>query len=150
MKVKEILNNKRRQGQILSVDAADSVSTAIAMMVQNDTGSVAVFSEKKFSGMLTFREILQALNECQDSSCFAIKVGTLMDAEPSIATPEDSVDQIRNLMTSRHIRYLPVFTEGNLTDVISFYDVARTVAKEADFENRMLKQYIAHWPETIE
>ena len=51
-------------------------------------------------------------------------------------------------MTNRHIRYLPVVQDGKVSDVISFYDVARSrsVAKAADFENRMLKEYIRDWP----
>ena len=31
--------------------------------------------------------------------------------------------------------------------VISFLDVAKAVLEEQSFENKMLKNYIKHWPE---
>lgn len=147
MKVRDILQNKKRRGEILRVDAGDSAADAVRIMVANDTGSVAVFEGEHFTGMLTFREILIALERDGFDKAAGVKCGGLIEAERgACATPDDSVDQIRNLMTSRHIRYLPVVQDGRLTDVVSFYDVARSVAKAADFENRMLKEYIRDWP----
>ncbi|MGI9337779.1 MAG: CBS domain-containing protein [Gammaproteobacteria bacterium] len=147
MKVKDILKNKRRRGEILRVDAKDAVAAAVRMMVQNDTGSVAVYDGGRFIGMLTFREVLIALERDGFDKAANAKCGGLIDEERGAwATADDSVDQIRNLMTSRHIRYLPVVQDGQPTDVVSFYDVARSVAKAADFENRMLKEYIRDWP----
>ncbi len=147
MKVKDILQNKRRRGEILRVRAGDTVAAAVKIMVENDTGSVAVYDGEHFAGMLTFREVLIALEKHGFDKAAAADCGGLIDEERGgCATPEDGVDQIRNLMTSKHIRYLPVVQEGRMTDVISFYDVARSVAKAADFENRMLKEYIRDWP----
>ena len=147
MKVKDILQNKRRRGEILRVGAKDAIAAAVRIMVQNDTGSVAVYDGEKFAGMLTFREVLIALEREGFDKASTTGCGELIDEERGgYATPEDGVDQIRNLMTSKHIRYLPVVQDGRLTDVISFYDVARSVAKAADFENRMLKEYIRDWP----
>lgn len=147
MKVKDILQNKKRRGEILRVDAKDAASAAVRIMVQNDTGSVAVYDGERFMGMLTFREVLIALERKGFGDAANVECGGLIDEERgACTTPDDSVDQIRNLMTSKHIRYLPVVQDGRLTDVISFYDVARSVAKAADFENRMLKEYIRDWP----
>ena len=147
MKVKDILQNKRRRGEILQVGKDDRVSAAVAVMVENDTGSVAVFDGAHFMGMLTFREVLIALNRDGFAAAETTACGGLLEEDKNrCATPEDGVDQIRNLMTGNHIRYLPVVQGGRLTDVISFYDVARSVAKAADFENRMLKEYIRDWP----
>jgi len=148
MKVKEILESKKRRGEIISISANDDVMKAVGIMVENDTGSTVVMEGTKMKGMLTFREILKALSE--NGSLDGVAVGDIMDNDPAVTTPTDSVDQIRNLMVSRHLRYLPVMSDGALTDVISFYDVARALAKEVDFENRLLKQYIANWPESPE
>ena len=43
MKVKDILDNKRRRGEILQVGKTDAISSAVSIMVENDTGSVAVY-----------------------------------------------------------------------------------------------------------
>ena len=147
MQVREILKNKKRSGQPLGVQRGDNVTDAIKIMVENDTGSCVVAdAQGKLCGMLTFREVLELIHK-NAAGLVQCKVDEIMDADPAVATPDDTVDQIRNLMTSRHIRYLPVMNEGRLSDVISFYDVARAVAKHTDFENRMLRQYINDWPE---
>lgn len=146
MRVKDILESKKRRGQILSVRAEDAVDKAIKIMVENDTGSVAVYENDTFLDMMTFRKILQALHSNGFAGAANLTCRDLMEQEGHCVTPDESVDQVRNLMTQHHIRYLPVVQDGKLTDVISFYDVARTVAKAADFENRMLKEYISNWP----
>jgi hypothetical protein len=40
-----------------------------------------------------------------------------------------------------------VLDKRTLMGVVSFYDVAKTVVEQQDFENRMLKAYIRDWPE---
>lgn len=148
MKVSDILKTKKRAGSILSVQAADEILTAVNKMVENDTGSVVVYDNERFAGMLTFREVLIALHRKGYDAGSHVSCGEMVDTEhPHCATPEDTIDQIRGIMTENHIRYLPVVQNGELTDVISFYDVARSIAKAANYENRLLKEYIRNWPE---
>lgn len=147
IKVKDILESKKRAGQPLTITDEDTVKEALEVMTRNDTGSVMVVDGAgKLVGMITFREVLVRLHE-DPAGCVATPAAKVMLENPDVATPDDSIDQIRSLMTSKHIRYLPVMTGGSLSDVLSFYDVARAVAKESDFENRMLKQYINDWPD---
>ena len=40
-----------------------------------------------------------------------------------------------------------VMDHGRLVGILSFHDIARSAIKDVDFENRLLKQYIKHWPE---
>jgi CBS domain-containing protein len=148
MKVKEILESKKRRGELISVSANDDVMKAVKCMSENDTGSTVVMEGSKMVGMLTFREIIKYLAE--KGTVEGAEISQIMDDDPVVTTPGDSVDQIRNVMVTRHLRYLPVMEDGDLRDVISFYDVARALAKEVDFENRLLKQYIANWPESSE
>ena len=149
MKVADILKTKRRAGNILSVKEGDATSVAIGIMVENDTGSVVVYrNDGMFMGMLTFREVLIVMHRDGYEAGAHLRCGDIMDREHmSCATPEDTIDNIRAMMTDNHIRYLPVVQDGKLTDVISFYDVARTIAKAANYENRLLKEYIRNWPE---
>jgi len=61
---------------------------------------------------------------------------------------EDSVDEVRRQLTENHISHLPVVDEnGGVVGIISFYDVARTVLSNVEFENKLLKKYIKDWPE---
>ena len=61
--------------------------------------------------------------------------------------PDDTSAALREVMAAQHVRYVPVLENGNLLGVISFHDIAKSVIKEASFENRLLKRYIKNWPE---
>ena len=147
MLVKDILETKKRRGEIIGVDRDAPVADAVKLMEANDTGSVVVWEKDgSLAGVVTFREVIRLLHK-DPSGCMTTEVGAIMDDDPVIATPEDTIDHLRQMMTTKHLRYLPVMQENKLTDVVSFYDVARAVAKSFDLENRMLKQYITNWPE---
>ena len=152
MKVADILKSKRRAGSILSVKSTDKVAEAVELMVDNDTGSVVVYNEsQRFMGMLTFREVLITLHKSGYQDGPGMQCGNIVDKENrNYVTDDDSIEQVRKIMTDNHIRYLPVMKDEKLTDVISFYDVARTIAKAANYENRLLKEYIRNWPEAAE
>ncbi len=145
-RVKDILKSKKKRGEILQVVSKQPIMDAIGIMVTHDTGSCAVYDGEHFLGMITFREVLIAIHEKGFSQVDSVRCGDMLSGENVCAMPEDTIDQIRNIMTSNHIRYLPVVVDGHLSDIISFYDVAKSAAKAVDFENRMLKEYIGDWP----
>jgi CBS domain-containing protein len=96
-------------------------------------------------GMLTFREVIQAMVR-NGGSVGTMRVRSAMDDAPLTCTLETDMDEVRRMMLSRHARYMPVMTQRTLMGVISFYDVAKAVVDGQDFENRMLKAYIRDWP----
>jgi len=104
-----------------------------------------VMAHGELAGMLTFREVIQAVVK-NGGALGDSKVGSVMDDHPLTCTPETEIDEVRRMMLGRHARYLPVMTERTLMGVISFYDVAKAVVDSQDFENRMLKAYIRDWP----
>lgn len=125
------------------------LARAVALMAEQDIGSVVVMEAGKLAGMLTFREVINHLHAHQGTLGDSV-VGTMMDAAPLTVTPETEVMDVRRLMLEHHVRYLPVMDGSTLAGVISFYDVAKAVLEEQSFENRMLKAYIRDWPEPEE
>lgn len=144
MQVREIL---RVKGTTLFTAKPESPLTeAITAMAENDVGSLVVMSGGKMAGMLTFREVLQAVND-RKGKLDGVTIGEVMVQDPVTVPPSMLVDDLRRLMIEKHSRYLPVMDEGVLQGVISFLDVAKAVLEEQSFENKMLKNYIRNWPE---
>ena len=143
MQVREILRVKG--GTLFTVTPQQPLATAIETMADLDVGSLVVMGDGKMVGMLTFREVLQALK--RHPGLEGIAVGDVMVGEPVTAYPEMEANELRRLMIEKHSRYLPVVSEGTLMGVISFLDVAKAVLEEQSFENRMLKSYIKNWPD---
>jgi CBS domain-containing protein len=136
-------------GTIFSVAPDGSVSDAVGMMVKNDIGSLVVIDGGRMTGMVTFREVLKAL-DAHGGNLAGLRVGEVMVADPISGHPDDTLDHLRDVMTKNHVRYLPVTDAGQLMGVISFHDVAKSVIKETSFENRLLKRYIENRPEAGE
>ena len=144
MIIRDILNMKG--GRIFSIAPDGRVADAVKLMVEQDIGSLVVLDGERMAGMLTFREVLIGLN-AGGGDLADLRVKSLMVADPVCGSPEDSIEQLREVMTQNHVRYLPVREGEKLLGVISFHDVAKSVIKETSFENRLLKRYIKNWPE---
>ncbi len=145
MIIRDIL--KIKGGTIFSIGPQGNVSDAVGMMVKHDIGSLVVLDGAKLAGMLTFREVLKALEAQRGQPLRGSKVRDVMLRDPPCGDPEDSLESLRELMNKDHIRYLPVRDADKLLGVISFHDVANAVIKETSFHNRLLKTYIKNWPE---
>ena len=142
MKVSDILRVKG--GTLYTVAPENSLNDAVKTMAGRDIGSLVVMSHGELVGMLTFREVIQAI--VANDGLGATVVRTVMDDAPLTCTPETEIDEVRRMMLQRHARYMPVMEQRTLMGVISFYDVAKAVVDSQDFENRMLKAYIRDWP----
>jgi len=144
MLVKDIL--KLKGAQIFSIGPDALLPQAVGLMVERDIGSLLVMEKGRITGLLTFREVLAAVNRHR-GDIHEVRVEEVMVREPVCANPDESADHMRSIMTDRHIRYLPIMENGALIGVLSFHDVAKAVLRAVNFENKLLKQYIKDWPE---
>lgn len=145
MIIRDILAVKQ-QKDIYGISPEALVSEAVSQMVKHDVGSLVVQGKKGMVGLLTQRQLIQCMAEHRCDLADA-RVKDLMLTEPVIGNPDDTVDYVRGVMTDQHLSHLPVMQDSELLGIISFHDVARACLSEADFENRLLKRYIKHWPE---
>ena len=143
MKVSDILRVKG--STLYTVQPEQPLSEAVNTMAQFDIGSLVVMDHGDVVGMLTFREVIQAVVR-NGGVIGDTRVRSVMDDHPLTCTPDTEIDEVRRMMLSRHARYMPVMTQKTLMGVMSFYDVAKAVVDSQDFENRMLKAYIRDWP----
>jgi CBS domain-containing protein len=144
MKVSDILRVKG--STLYTITPEDSLAEAMKLMAEKDIGSLVVMSNGLIVGMLTFREVIQAVNK-NGGSVVGTTVYRAMDDGPLTCTMQTELDEVRRMMLERHARYMPVVDNRLLMGVISFYDVAKAVVDSQNFENKMLKAYIRDWPE---
>ena len=145
MQIREVLSVKD-QGTIYSIEPDVAIAEAVRRMVEHEVGSLVVMRGETMVGLITERDILHGMH-ARGCSLTDAKVSELMEKEPVVTTPDDSVDYARDAMTKSHISHLLVFEDNKLSGVISFHDVARAALKEANFQNALMKRYIKHWPE---
>lgn len=146
MRIRDILRLK--DGAIYSVEPAAPLASALALMVRHDVGSLVVVESGRMVGMLTFREVLRALDA--SGGLADVKAADVMVADPICGNPDDTIDELRAVMTQHHVRYLPVKDGDALVGVVSFHDVAKAIIKETTLENRLLRRYIEAGPADAE
>ena len=122
------------------------LADAVALMAQKDVGSLVVVEYGDVVGMLTFREVIQAIVK-NGGSLGTMRVRSAMDDAPLTCTSETELDEVRRMILDHHARYMPVMDKGQLTGVVSLFDVAKAVVESQNFENKLLKAYIRDWPQ---
>jgi CBS domain-containing protein len=146
MKVSDILRVKGQSGGTLfTINPMEPLVTAVNIMAEKDMGSLLVMEHGDLVGLLTFREVIQALHR-NGGTLGDNTVRSAMDDHPLTCTPDTDIDDVRRMMLESHGRYMPVIENRQLEGVISFYDVAKSVVDSQNFENKMLKAYIKDWP----
>jgi CBS domain-containing protein len=143
MQVRQILAIKGNA--LFTVSPERRLAEAVATMVEQDIGSLVVFDHGRMTGIVTFREVLQAISRA-GPGWTEIPIAEVMVLGPAVADPAADIDELRRLMVESRQRYMPVMDGNTLLGVVSFHDVAKAVLEEQSFENRMLKNYIADQP----
>lgn len=149
MHIGDILEIKRKQAggsHIHSVPPATILQDALKIMARHEIGSLAVLQDGRLHGLMTLREVLDALS-WRGAVALGQCVGEIMNEHPVTGSPDDSIDCVRRVMTENHVSHLPVVDNDRLLGVISLQDVAKAAYTECSFENRLLKRYINDWPE---
>jgi CBS domain-containing protein len=127
MMVSDILRNKK-SNRVVTVRMTETVDTAARLLMSEDISALVVKDVCDTEGhvavgMVTERDIVRAVAE-HGTAGLAIKVGALISVQRLVwCGSSDSLDHVRELMRSHHIRHLPVIDDHALVGVISMRDL---------------------------
>ncbi|MFL5955082.1 MAG: CBS domain-containing protein [Gaiellaceae bacterium] len=138
-RVSEILAEK--PGDLLTVDADDSVLNAVKQMVEANVGSLLVVVDGRIQGIVTERDYLRRVT-LEGRTEKDTPVREIMTSPLIVIGPETSVDECMALMTDRRIRHLPVVDDGRVVAVVSIGDLVKFQSKQQDFQIKYLTDYI--------
>jgi CBS domain-containing protein len=114
--------------RVVSVRPDETVSVAIARMLEENMGSVAVCEGAELRGIFTERDVLRLAGE---GPAFAeVKVGDVMTRALLTISPDDDAVAAAKLMGERRIRHLPVVQDGMLLGVVGIRDVLRSLVEQ--------------------
>lgn len=148
MKIRHILEKKGRQCHSISPDKP--VAEAVRLMIHNRIGSLVVIEQEQLVGIVTERDVVWAAGQ-HGVDLVNMTVHDIMAKTLVTCQSEDSLDHAMDLMTrnptKRRIRHLPVIDDGKLVGLISIGDIVHALLTKTEFENKLLKNYIKHWPD---
>ena len=115
--------------RVVTVPPKASVQEAIARMLDEGIGSVAVCDGPRLVGIFTERDVLRGAGE---GSLFGeVAVEDVMTRRPVTVSPGDDIVDAAQLMAKRRIRHLPVCEGEFLVGMIGIRDVLRRLVEQA-------------------
>src|SRR5438045_8438206 len=99
-----------------------TVIDALRLMAEKNIGSVIVLNGEEYLGIMTERDYSRKVvlngRSSNDTMVFDIMTTDLPHVNPS-----DTIEHCMQLLSEKHIRYLPVFDADRLTGIVSINDV---------------------------
>lgn len=139
MKLRDILRSKGEH--VVTASPGNSVLEAMQVLVEHNIGAVVVVQDEEILGILSERDVLR-LGARSPEALSATKVEEAMTRELVVGVSEDDIDYAMNIMTENRIRHLPVVDDGSLAGIVSIGDLVNACRRQAEVENRYLKDYI--------
>jgi CBS domain-containing protein len=109
---------------VLTVGPSHTLREAAEMMVERGTGAALVHEdERPVPCIVTERDLLNSLGRGQDPDTELVSAH--MSEGVVAAAPDWSLERAASEMSTRGIRHLVVFDEGELVGVLSIRDIVR-------------------------
>jgi CBS domain-containing protein len=126
--------------RVVEVGPDESVSLAIARMLEENVGSVVVVEGERLVGIFTERDVLRLAGEGDQFG--GVRVGDVMTRTVVTVSPEDLVVDAARLMGERRIRHLPVVDGGTVMGMISIRDIMDDLLADREETIAQLESYI--------
>jgi CBS domain-containing protein len=147
MKVRTITKNKGKA--VIGLGPNDSLDQAVTLMMEHRIGSLVVTDGDDLIGILSERDLLTILHE-KNPMWVPMTAGHAMTKDPITCHPDNTLEEVMKMMVEHNIRHLPVVYEGVLEGMLSITDIVEELLKKAQYENKLLKNYIQNWPDEQE
>ena len=143
MTVQDILT--RKGGHVVVVRPEETVLEAAHKMNAVRIGSVVVFEpDRGVTGIFTERDVLRrVVGECRSPA--ETPVSQVMSTPVTCCKPETTLEECKEVMTSKRLRHLPVVSDGALVGIISTGDllVGEVELQQSTIDH--LHAYLNNW-----
>ena len=138
-KVTDIL--KRKGSNTIAVSPQTTVIEALNLMADKNIGSVLVTEGEEYRGLMTERDYSRKVILKGKSSSDTL-VSDIMTTDLPMVQPNDTIDHCMQLMSDKHVRYLPVFENNKLSGIVSINDVVKEIILSQEETISNLKDYL--------
>jgi CBS domain-containing protein len=141
-KVRDMLDSKGYT--VYSVTSDTKIIDALALLVEKNIGALPIIDNGKLSGIFSERDYARKV-VLQGKSSRDTAVADIMTPKVVLVKPDDTLGKCIKLIDSNKIRYLPVVSPDDETQVIgilSVSDIVRTIIAEQRDTIEHLQHYI--------
>jgi CBS domain-containing protein len=137
--VRNILENKG--SAVWSVGPETLIFDALTMMAEKNVGALLVTKDNALVGIFSERDYARKV-ALKGSTSHTAAVKEIMTSNVISVRPDQSIDDCMEIMTSKHIRHLPVLEDNKLIGMVSIGDVVKAMVSEREHTIEQLKNYI--------
>jgi CBS domain-containing protein len=137
--VGSILANKGKT--IWSVAPDTTVYDALVILAGKDVGALPVVSQGKLVGIFSERDYARKVILLGRSSR-EMRVHEIMTAAVITVTPENSIEECMQIVTSHRVRHLPVLVGERLAGIVSIGDLVNAIISNQAETIQHLNNYI--------
>jgi CBS domain-containing protein len=139
MRISDVLTSK--PGEVVTIHPDATVRDLLGLLAQHNIGAVVVSTDgAAVDGIVSERDIVRRLAE--SDAVLDGAVSEIMTSDVQTCEPDVPVDDLRQLMTERRIRHVPVVRDGALVGIISIGDVVKSSIGQLQFERDQLDTYL--------
>lgn len=138
---RHLLDRKGRG--IFSIGPDEPVLEAIRLMAEHHVGALVVMKGEQLVGIVSERDYARKVI-LKGRSSADTPVAQIMSSPVITVTLNSSVQDCMQLMTTRHLRHLPVVDGGKVVGMVSIGDLVKAVMEEQKQTIEQLESYIHH------
>jgi CBS domain-containing protein len=135
----DILDAKGRN--VWTVSPQSSAYEALEMLADKDVGALVVVDQGKVAGMFSERDYARKI-ALKGKSSKETTVADIMTRPVTYVLPWTSLSECMTLMTSKHVRHLPVMEGEKLVGIVTIGDVVKAIISEQEAVIQELKGYV--------
>jgi CBS domain-containing protein len=136
---RHLLDRKGRA--IFSIGPDEPVLEAIRLMAEHHVGALLVLKGEQLVGIVSERDYARKVI-LKGRSSADTPVAQIMSSPVITVTLNSSVQDCMQLMTTRHLRHLPVLEAGKVVGMVSIGDLVKAVMEEQKQTIEQLESYI--------
>jgi len=139
MRVRDILKGKGNSVKTISANAT-ALELAEQLRAERMGAAIVLTNGVTIEGIISERDLAYGL-ALYASKLPTVTVDRLMTRGVVVCSPEDSINEVMQVMTQRRIRHLPVKSVNGVVGIISIGDVLKQRLKEIEMEASVLRDY---------
>ena len=120
--IKDLLRSKNRK--LITVSSTASIFDALKIMAESNIGCLIVLEGDSYVGMFTERDYARKI-VLEGRSSDTTTVNEIMISDIPILNNNDTIELCSKIMTEKTLRYLPVFENNQLINLISQSDIIK-------------------------
>ena len=140
MRISDVI--RRKGDEVVTLRSDATVRQLLETLEQHHIGAVVVSDDgAAVSGIVSERDVVRHLHT-EGVGVLSETVAMIMTSDVHTCTPEDSIEDLAEVMTERRFRHIPVVADGRLVAIVSIGDIVKGRIDELKTERDHLVGYI--------